>query len=216
MQYKNNYCLKSMNPIFLKQFYNELDIEAGVDEAGRGCLAGPVIAAAVILPKGCSIEGLNDSKKLSENKRNALRNVILEQAISVGIGLATVEEIDQINILNATFLAMHRAIDKLNFTPQRLLIDGNRFKKYHEIPHNTIISGDAIFQSIAAASVIAKTERDRIMEELSKEFPQFCWEKNKGYGTEKHRNVIHNNGTTVHHRKSFRMGPPLDLFSNLV
>jgi ribonuclease HII len=185
--------------------------QAGCDEAGRGCLAGPVVAAGVILPLDFDHDFLNDSKKVSPKKRNILRNLIFENAISWAIGVASVEEIDEINILNASFLAMHRAINALEKRPELLLIDGNRFKPYENIPHKCIIGGDAIYRSIAAASILAKTERDLIMEKLDVDYPSYNWKQNKGYPTFEHRLAIMKNGMTPHHRRSFSMGKQLRL-----
>lgn len=185
--------------------------QAGCDEAGRGCLAGPVVAAGVILPFDFDHDFLNDSKKVSPKKRDILRNYIFENAISWGIGIASAEEIDEINILNASFLAMHRAINKLETRPELLLIDGNRFKPYDNIPHKCIIGGDAIYRSIAAASILAKTERDMIMEKLHSDYPAYNWKQNKGYPTLEHRLAIMKNGMTPLHRRSFSMGKQLKL-----
>lgn len=182
-------------------------IEAGCDEAGRGCLAGPVVAAAVILPKNFTNELLNDSKKLSEKQRNKLRPVIEEQAVCFGVGIVSPQEIDEINILNASFLAMHRAVEKLNPVPEHLLIDGNRFNPYPGIKHTCIIKGDGKYMNIAAASVLAKTYRDEIMEKLHDEFPQYAWKSNKGYPTKKHREAIKQFGATPYHRQSFTLLP---------
>ncbi len=182
-------------------------LEAGCDEAGRGCLAGPVVAAAVILPENFTNDLLNDSKKLSEKQRNALRPVIEQQAVSFGVGIVSPQEIDQINILNASFLAMHRAIEQLSPIPQHLLIDGNRFNPYPDIPHTCIIKGDGKYMNIAAASVLAKTYRDEIMWHLDADFPQYEWKKNKGYPTKKHREAIKQFGATIHHRRSFTLIP---------
>lgn len=190
----------------LEKFYQSKLIEAGCDEAGRGCLAGPVFAAAVIIPKGIEIEGLNDSKQLTEKKRQALRPIIEEKCIWA---VATISplEIDKINILNASIKAMHLALEKLNQQPQYIIIDGNRFKPYHSIPHTTIVKGDGKYLSIAAASILAKTHRDEYMENLSKEFPEYHWHKNKGYPTQSHRNAIANIGACQHHRMSFTLLP---------
>lgn len=197
----------------LLSYLQENTLEAGVDEAGRGCLSGPVIAAAVILPPDFYHPLLNDSKKLSESQRMLLRPIILENCISYGIGQASAQEIDKINILQASFLAMHRAIAKLKKKPELLLIDGNRFKPYKKLKHSTIIGGDGKYMSIAAASILAKTERDILMEKLDKKFPQYNWKKNKGYGTLAHRDAIREHGTTKHHRLSFRLLPnQLSLF----
>ncbi|MEZ5174543.1 MAG: ribonuclease HII [Bacteroidia bacterium] len=199
----------------LKAFLNEGVTEAGVDEAGRGCLAGPVVAAAVILKPDYRSNVLNDSKKLNEKTRNQLREEIIQNCLAWAVGIASVEEIDKINILNASFLAMHRAIAQLNMQPKHLLIDGNRFKPYEGIPHNCIIGGDGKYLSIAAASVLAKTSRDSLMKELHAEFPAYGWDVNKGYGTQKHRESIRLQGANIHHRKSFRLLPEqLSLFDN--
>lgn len=191
----------------LKQYFDELLIEAGCDEAGRGCLAGPVFAAAVILPKEFSHELLNDSKKLNDKQRRLLRPIIEESASAFAIASVSVEEIDQINILNASFLAMHRAIAQLRTMPQSLLIDGNRFKKYENIPHHCIIEGDGKYMSIAAASILAKTYRDDYMDQLHEVHPEYEWKKNKAYATLKHRNAIREHGITEHHRRSFALLP---------
>lgn len=187
-------------------YQNKL-VEAGCDEAGRGCLAGPVFAAAVILPKTFQHELLNDSKQLSEKNRFYLRDIIEKEAIDFAVGVCTPAEIDEINILNASFLAMHKAIAQLKFTPELLLIDGNRFKSYPAIPHHCIIKGDAKFMSIAAASILAKTYRDEFMESLDQEFPMYKWLKNKGYPTKDHRDAIAKYGPTTHHRMSFTLLP---------
>ena len=187
----------------LKLFLNEGRIEAGCDEAGRGCLAGPVFAAAVILPSDFENELLNDSKKLTEKQRYALRPVIENQALAFAVGIVDNHEIDQINILNASFLAMHRAIEQLSVKPEHLLIDGNRFKAFPGISHTCIVKGDGKFLSIAAASILAKTYRDDYMDALHQEFPQYEWLKNKGYPTLHHRKVIREIGITSFHRKSF-------------
>jgi len=182
-------------------------IEVGCDEAGRGCLAGPVVAAAVILPSNFKNKLLNDSKQLSKKNRDLLEEIIKKEAISFAIGIVSPQKIDEINILNASFVAMHRAIDKIKGKYELLLIDGNRFNKYKEIEHKCIIKGDAKFMSIAAASVLAKTGRDKIMKDLSVEFPEFGWETNQGYPTKKHRIGIKKFGANIHHRKSFRLLP---------
>lgn len=182
-------------------------LETGCDEAGRGCLAGPVYAAAVILPPDFHHKLLNDSKKLTEDQRYFLRPIIEEAAIDFGIGIVSHQEIDKINILNASFLAMHRAIAQLKHEPELLLIDGNRFKKYPNTLHQCIIGGDGIYASIAAASILAKTYRDDYMMELHKQYPQYGWNKNKGYGTLMHRKAISETGMCDYHRKSFRLLP---------
>lgn len=179
--------------------------EAGCDEAGRGCLAGPVVAAAVILPKGYTNKRLNDSKKVSEKLRNELRIDIEKKAISIGIGIVDERKIEKINILQASLLAMHIAISKLNTVPSHLVIDGNKFNPYPEIEHTCVIKGDGKFLNIAAASIIAKTTRDDIMIELSKKHPNYSWNENKGYPTKKHRLAISRYGITGNHRKSFKL-----------
>lgn len=192
----------------LKSHYGKKLIEAGCDEAGRGCLCGPVYAAAVILPKGYKNKLLNDSKQLSEKTREQLREVIQKDALSFAVAAVDVRQIDLINILNASILAMHQAIDLLKVRPELLLIDGNRFKKYKTIPHHCIIEGDAKFLSIAAASVLAKTYRDDHLRRMHEEFPQYHWNKNKGYATKSHRAAIREFGPCIHHRKSFTLLPP--------
>lgn len=180
-------------------------VEAGCDEAGRGCLAGAVFAAAVILPPDFVCPQLNDSKQLSERQRYALRPIIEQAALNWAIGIVSPEEIDKINILNASFLAMHRAIEQLKITPEHLLIDGNRFKPYPNIEHSCIIKGDGKYLSIAAASILAKTYRDDYMEELHAEYPFYAWDKNKGYPTRAHRDAIRKNGTSPYHRMTFQL-----------
>lgn len=187
--------------------FDKNKIEAGCDEAGRGCLAGPVVAAAVILPPKFKNSTLDDSKKLSEKKRYALREIIEKEALAWAVGIVSPEEIDKINILNASFLAMHRAIDQLKVNPEQLLIDGNRFNSYHNIPHHCIVKGDGKYLSIAAASILAKTYRDDMMFELHKKYPIYDWDSNKGYPTKKHRLAIREYGNTPHHRKTFGMQP---------
>ena len=182
-------------------------MEAGCDEAGRGCLAGPVFAAAVILPKGFNHPLLNDSKQLSEKQRYAARQVVEQSALAWAVARVNPEEIDKINILNASFLAMHRAIDQLNPAPESLLIDGNRFNPYRDLPFHCIIKGDAKMLSIAAASILAKTYRDDYMMQLDAEYPHYLWRSNKGYPTRAHREAIQIHGPTLHHRKSFRLLP---------
>lgn len=184
--------------------YPEL-IEAGCDEAGRGCLAGPVFAAAVILPKDFECEALNDSKQLSEKERYILRPLIEEKAIAWAVGIVDHKEIDKINILNASFLAMQRAVAALKIRPEHLLIDGNRFRKYEDIPHTCVVKGDGKLLPIAAASVLAKTYRDDFMLELHEEFPLYAWNQNKGYPTKKHRLAIKEYGITPYHRLSFNL-----------
>lgn len=188
----------------LKSFFRKNEIEAGCDEAGRGCLAGPVFAAAVILPKRFKHPLLNDSKLMSEKHRELLRPIIEEKAIAWAVGQVDPLEIDEVNILNASFLAMHRAVDQLDATPTLLLIDGNRFNAYPNISHECIIKGDSKFRSIAAASVLAKTYRDDFMKNLAKQFPDYGWTSNKGYPTKAHRAAIKIHGATKHHRMTFR------------
>lgn len=189
----------------LKAFLEAGRVEAGCDEAGRGCLAGPVYAAAVILPPDFQNELLNDSKQLTERQRYALRPVIEREAVAWAVGVVTNEEIDKINILAASILAMHRAVDGLKVRPQHLLIDGNRFKPYPGIPHTTIVKGDATMMSIAAASVLAKTYRDDFMNGIAGQYPQYDWLSNKGYPTAKHRAAIKEYGTTPYHRMTFNL-----------
>lgn len=186
-------------------------VEAGCDEAGRGCLAGPVVAAAVILKKGSDYPELNDSKQLSERKRMQLRELVINEAMTYGIGIVTAEEIDQINILNASFLAMHRALDELKLQPELLLIDGNRFNPYKKVKHVCIVGGDAKYQSIAAASILAKTTRDLMMEQYGEQYPVYNWKKNKGYPTPEHKQAIANYGTTPLHRMTFNMAIQLKI-----
>ncbi len=182
-------------------------LEAGCDEAGRGCLAGPVVAGAVILPSDFQSDLLDDSKKLNEKTRDILRPIIEKEALAWGIGIVSPQEIDEINILNASFLAMHRALDQMSQSPEYLLIDGNRFNPYKEVPYECMIKGDGRFLSIAAASILAKTERDAIMKELGTEFPEYGWGGNKGYPTPPHRKAIAEYGPTPHHRMSFQLLP---------
>jgi ribonuclease HII len=191
----------------LSPFLQEELIEAGCDEAGRGCYAGPVFAAAVILPGDFFHPLLNDSKLVSAENRYALRTVIEKEAIAYSVASVTVDEIDTINILKASFKAMHLALDKLSVGPQLLLIDGNRFTPYKRIPYRCIIKGDGKYASIAAASILAKTYRDDYMLQLHESFPQYHWHTNKGYGTEQHRKAIEVNGLCIHHRKSFNIKP---------
>ncbi len=180
-------------------------MEAGCDEAGRGCLSGPVFAAAVILPKGFYHPSLNDSKQVSESVRYELRTIIEKEAIAYGVASMSNEEIDEVNILKASFFAMHRALDSLKIKPSFLLIDGNRFIKYHDTPHKCIVKGDATFASIAAASVLAKTYRDDYMNKLHTEYPCYGWNQNKGYATALHRAAIEEHGISEHHRRSFKL-----------
>ncbi|MFV0500305.1 MAG: ribonuclease HII [Bacteroidales bacterium] len=197
----------------LLPYYQSQDIlECGCDEAGRGCLAGPVVAAAVILPNGFKSETLNDSKQLSEKKRLTLRKEIQENALAYSVCFITNEEIDKINILNASFKAMSVAVKQLNIRPELLLIDGNRFRTDLEIPYNCIIKGDAKYQSIAAASILAKTYRDEYMETLAKDYPEYNWQKNKGYPTKAHREAVKQNGITPYHRLTFNLLGELSLF----
>ncbi len=185
--------------------YTEKLVEAGCDEAGRGCLAGPVFAAAVILPKHFSHEILNDSKKLTARQRTHLRSMIQAEAVAWAVASVSAAIIDEINILKASFLAMHKAIGELSTSPQLLLIDGNRFSPYKKIPHICIIKGDGLYLSIAAASVLAKSYRDEYMELLHNDFPHYDWEHNKGYPSRKHRDAITLHGITPHHRKTYRL-----------
>lgn len=187
--------------------YSSYQLEAGTDEAGRGCLSGPVVAAAVILPPDFRHEMLTDSKQLSEKKRQLLRPIIEKEALSFGVSFVYQQEIDKINILNASILAMHKSLDELQLRPEFIIVDGNRFKNYQEIPHQTIVKGDAKYLSIAAASILAKTYRDDYMEKLHLEFPSYNWARNKGYPTKEHRSVIRESGPTIHHRLSFKLLP---------
>ena len=187
------------------RFINDKKIEAGCDEAGRGCLAGPVFAAAVILPFNFKNEILNDSKKLNKKNRDILRKLIEEKALAWAVDSMTPEEIDEINILNASIFSMHKAVKKLNIRPQRLLIDGNRFKPYENIPHECIIKGDGKYLSIAAASILAKTYRDEYMKQIHNEFPEYDWQQNKGYPTPKHKSITLEKGNTKYHRITFNI-----------
>lgn len=191
----------------LAPYLNKNKIEVGCDEVGRGCLAGPVVAAAVVLPKNFNHPLLNDSKQLNEKKRVLLRAEIKEQALAYAIGIVTHKKIDEINILNASILAMHRALDQIKKPFELILVDGNRFKKYKEIEHQCIIKGDGKFLSIAAASVLAKTFRDELMKKIHIEHPQYKWDQNKGYPTKSHRAAIKKTGISQYHRKSFRLLP---------
>ena len=195
----------------LASHYYKGKIEAGCDEAGRGCLAGSVYAAAVILPEGYQNELLNDSKQLSEKKRYQLREIIEHDAVAWAVGIVTPEEIDKINILNASILAMHRALDQLKVRPEAVIVDGNKFKPYKDpadgkqLPHTTIVKGDGKYLAIAAASILAKTYRDDYMNQLAEEYPQYDWRSNKGYPTKKHREAIKQHGITPHHRRSYNL-----------
>jgi ribonuclease HII len=191
----------------LKKQYIKNVIEVGTDEVGRGCLAGPVVAAAVILPKNFKHSLLNDSKQLTKKQREQLRPLIEEQAVAFGVAFVDETKIDEINILQASILAMHKSIEKLTITPEHIIVDGNKFKQYKNIPHTTIVKGDAKFMNIAAASVLAKTYRDDFMLKLDSEFPQYFWKKNKGYPTKQHRDAIREFGVTNYHRKSFKLVP---------
>ncbi|PCJ98674.1 MAG: ribonuclease HII [Flavobacteriaceae bacterium] len=190
----------------LKSYLHFFD-EVGTDEAGRGCLAGPVTAAAVVLPKGFENDIINDSKQLSEKKRALLRPIIEKVSISYGVAHISPKKIDEINILNASILAMHTAIEQMDYNPKFIIVDGNRFKPFYNIPFECIIKGDAKFMSIAAASVLAKTYRDAYMEKIHLEYPMYNWKKNKGYPTKEHRQAIREYGITKYHRKSFRQLP---------
>ena len=196
----------------LEKHYYEGKIEAGCDEAGRGCLAGSVYAAAVILPDGYDNPSLNDSKRLSAAKRMRLRDEIVRDAVAWAIGVVTPEEIDHINILRASILAMHRALDQLQVRPEAIIVDGNRFLPYRDLPYTTIVKGDGKYQAIAAASILAKTYRDEYMERLAQEFPQYGWQSNKGYPTPQHREAIRQYGVTPYHRKSFDLLGSQELF----
>ena len=189
----------------LRNNYYEGMVEAGCDEAGRGCLAGSVYAAAVILPPDYHNELLNDSKQLTEKRRYALREAIQRDAVAWAVGVVTPEEIDNINILNASILAMHRALDQLAVRPEAVIVDGNRFKPYGGLPYSTIVKGDGKYLSIAAASILAKTYRDDYMVKLAEEYPQYDWKGNKGYPTKKHRDAIRQFGTTPYHRRTFNL-----------
>ena len=193
--------------------YSEL-VEAGCDEAGRGCLAGPVVAAAVILDRNKDYPELNDSKQLTEKKRMQLRELVMKEALSYGVGIVSAQEIDEINILNASFLAMHRALDQLKIRPELLLIDGNRFNPYRKVKHVCVVGGDGKYQSIAAASILAKTTRDMMMEQYGEQYPVYNWKKNKGYPTPEHKQAIADHGTTPLHRMTFNMAIQLKLDLN--
>lgn len=189
----------------LKNYYEQGRVEAGCDEAGRGCLAGSVYAAAVILPPDYLNERLNDSKKLTARQRYALRQDIERDAVAWAVGVVTPQEIDQINILNASILAMHRALDQLQVRPEAIIVDGNRFKPYRDLPHTTIVKGDGKYLSIAAASILAKTYRDDEMIRLAQEYPDYDWQHNMGYPTRKHREAIRQHGVTPYHRRTFNL-----------
>lgn len=189
----------------LKNYYEQGRVEAGCDEAGRGCLAGSVYAAAVILPPDYHNERLNDSKKLTARQRYALRQDIERDAVAWAVGVVTPQEIDQINILNASILAMHRALDQLQVRPEAIIVDGNRFKPYRDLPHTTIVKGDGKYLSIAAASILAKTYRDDEMVRLAQEYPDYDWQHNMGYPTRKHRDAIRQHGITPYHRRTFNL-----------
>lgn len=189
----------------LKNYYEQGRVEAGCDEAGRGCLAGSVYAAAVILPPDYHNERLNDSKKLTARQRYALRQDIERDAVAWVVGVVTPQEIDQINILNASILAMHRALDQLQVRPEAIIVDGNRFKPYRDLPHTTIVKGDGKYLSIAAASILAKTYRDDEMVRLAQEYPDYDWQHNMGYPTRKHREAIRQHGITPYHRRTFNL-----------
>mgnify|MGYP001630029020 FL=1 len=195
----------------LENHYYEGLVEAGCDEAGRGCLAGSVFAAAVILPPDYENELLNDSKKLTDRKRKQLREIIEHDAVDWAVGIVEPGEIDVINILNASILAMHRALDQLKVRPEAVIVDGNRFKPYRDLPYTTIVKGDGKYLSIAAASILAKTYRDDYMDRLAEDYPQYDWKSNKGYPTKKHRQAIRECGITPFHRRSFTLLPPEEL-----
>ena len=189
----------------LEPYYHSGVIEAGCDEAGRGCLAGPVYAAAVIMPRDFRNDMLNDSKQLTEKKRYQLREIIEREALAWAVGIVDNHEIDEINILRASILAMHRALDQLKVRPDEVIVDGNRFYKYRELPHTTIVKGDGKYMSIAAASILAKTYRDDFMLSIHKEYPMYHWDKNKGYPAKVHREAIRQYGTTPYHRMSYNL-----------
>jgi ribonuclease HII len=187
--------------------YSGFSLEAGTDEAGRGCLSGPVVAAAVILPKNFNHPFLNDSKQLSEKKREELRPFIEENALAFGVSFVWQDEVDAINVLQASITGMHRSIERLKIKPEYIIVDGNKFRDYKDIPSQTIVKGDAKYLSIAAASILAKTYRDEYMAKIHEEFPMYNWKKNKGYPTKEHRNVIREFGATKYHRKTFKLLP---------
>lgn len=196
----------------LQSHYYEGKTEAGCDEAGRGCLAGSVYAAAVIFPLNYQNDALNDSKQLTDKRRKQLREIIERDAVAWAVGIVTPEEIDKINILNSSILAMHRALDQLAVRPEAIIVDGNRFKPYHQLPHTTIVKGDGKYLSIAAASILAKTYRDDYMDRLAEEYPQYDWLSNKGYPTKKHREAIRQYGITPYHRRTFNLLGDKQLF----
>ena len=189
----------------LKNNYSGFDLEVGTDEAGRGCLAGPVVAAAVILPKDFHHDFLNDSKQISETKRKILRPIIEEKALAFAVAFIDNEEVDELNVLQSSIIGMQRSIEALSIVPEFIIVDGNKFKPYKEIPYETIVKGDAKYKSIAAASVLAKTYRDDFMEKIDAEFPDYFWRKNKGYPTKQHRAAIKEFGATKYHRKTFKL-----------
>ncbi len=191
----------------LRSKFSKYEFEAGTDEAGRGCLSGPVVAAVVILPSNFKHDLLNDSKQLTEKQRHLLKPIIEKEAVSFAVSYIYQEKIDEINILNASILAMHKAIDQLKISPEFIIVDGNRFKNYKEIPHQTIVKGDGKYMSIAAASILAKTYRDAYMEKIHNDYPDYNWLKNKGYPTKEHRQAIRDFGITIHHRKTFKLLP---------
>ena len=193
--------------MILQNNFSGHKLEAGTDEAGRGCLAGPVVAAAVILPQSFDHPILNDSKQLSEKQRLQLKPYIEEKALAYAVSFVWQQEIDKINILQSSLLAMHKALAELSIEPEFIIIDGNKFNTFKSIPHQTIVKGDGKFMSIAAASILAKTYRDEYMEKIHEEFPEYNWKQNKGYPTREHREIIQKNGITLHHRRSFRLYP---------
>ena len=197
--------LRCSDTAMLQSHYYDGKTEAGCDEAGRGCLAGSVYAAAVIFPPNYQNDALNDSKQLTDKRRKQLREIIERDAVAWAVGIVTPEEIDKLNILNASILAMHRALDQLAVRPEAIIVDGNRFKPYHHLPHTTIVKGDGKYLSIAAASILAKTYRDDYMDRLAEEYPQYDWLSNKGYPTKKHREAIRQYGITPYHRRTFNM-----------
>lgn len=202
---KTNLEMTKLKPAALESHYYDGLVEAGCDEAGRGCLAGSVYAAAVILPPDYRNDALNDSKQLSAKSRNRLREEIERDAVAWAVGIVTPEEIDRINILNASILAMHRALDALKVRPEAVIVDGNRFKPYAGLPYSTIVKGDGKYLAIAAASILAKTYRDDYMDKLAEQYPQYDWQSNKGYPTKKHRNAIKTFGITPFHRRTFNL-----------